>query len=276
MVTWSRPVGINMIDLVSLQLLALPLAGGLGIATIAGPLGAFVVWRKLSYFGDTLAHSALLGVALGVFADINLTLAMVLGGVLVSLSLWQLQKQRSLAADTLLGILSHSALALGLICVSLLANTRVNLFAYLFGDLLTVTRHDLLMIYLGGSLVLITLIRCWRPLLMTAVDEDLAQVEGVPVDKLRLLLMVLMAIVVALSMKLVGVLLITALLIIPAATARRLTRSPEAMAVLAAICGVFAVIGGLLMSLFWDVPAGPAVVVVAASLFAATLPWPQR
>ncbi|WP_018014909.1 zinc ABC transporter permease subunit ZnuB [Teredinibacter turnerae] len=260
-----------MIDLFTLQIIALPLIAGMGIAAIAGPLGSFVVWRRMSYFGDTLAHSALVGVALGVFAGINLTLAMVLGGVVVSLSLWQLQKQRSLAADTLLGILSHSSLALGLIGVSLLASAKVNLFSYLFGDLLTVNASDLLMIYLGGMICLALLVFFWRPLLMTAIDEDLAHVEGIAVEKLRLLLMVLMAVVIALSMKLVGVLLITALLIIPAATARRLTQSPEAMALLAASIGVIAVVGGLFASVVLDVPAGPGIVLCAAALFVLSL-----
>lgn len=265
------PAGTAMINLETLQLLAYPLIAGMGVAAIAGPLGAFVVWRKMAYFGDTLAHSALLGVALGFFAGVNLTLAMAIGGLIVSLSLWQLQKQQLLANDTLLGILSHSTLAAGLICVSLLSSARINLFGYLFGDLLTVTSADLIMIYSGGAICIAVLLRFWRALVMVAIDEDLARVEGFAVEKLRLLLMALMAVVVALSMKLVGVLLITALLIVPAAAARRLTRSPEAMAMTAAVVGMTAVFGGLLFSLFWDIPAGPAVVLFASAIFGVTL-----
>jgi len=260
-----------MIDFDLLSLISLPLLAGIGIALIAGPLGAFVVWRRMAYFGDTLAHSALLGVALGVIADWNLTVSMIFAGVLISLALWQLQGRARLASDTLLGILSHSALALGLICVSLLSASRINLFGYLFGDLLTVGIQDIAVIYLVGTACLATLGYFWRPLVMAAIDEDLARVEGYSVEKLRLLLMVLMATVVALSMKLVGVLLITALLIIPAAAARRLTRSPEAMAIIAALVGVLSVIGGILTSVLLDLPAGPSVVLVAALFFMGSL-----
>lgn len=258
-----------MIDL--LDILLLPLAAGCAIALIAGPLGSFVVWQRMAYFGDTLAHSALLGVALGVFAGWNLTVSMMLAGVLLGLALWQLQTRASLAADTLLGILSHSSLALGLIGVSLLAGNRMNLFSYLFGDLLTVTGNDLLTIVLVGSLCIALLMFFWRALVMCAVDQDLAKVEGLPVEKLRLLLVVLIATVVALSMKLVGALLITALLIIPAAAARRLTHSPEAMAVTAALLGVASVICGIAASVIFDLPAGPAVVLMATVLFLTTL-----
>ncbi|WP_075184725.1 iron chelate uptake ABC transporter family permease subunit [Teredinibacter haidensis] len=265
-----------MIDFDLLSLLALPLLGGIGIALIAGPLGAFVVWRRMAYFGDTLAHSALLGVALGVMADVNLTLAMLFAGAVISLALWKLQSRASLASDTLLGILSHSSLALGLICVSLLSSNRINLFGYLFGDLLTVGIKDLLVIYLAGAACLGILFAFWRPLVMSAVDEDLARVEGYAIEKLRLLLMLLMATVVALSMKLVGVLLITALLIIPAAASRRLTRSPEAMAIGAAVIGVFSVIGGMLASVVLDLPAGPAIVLSATFVFLGCLGVKQR
>jgi len=258
-----------MIDL--LNILLLPLMAGCAIALIAGPLGSFVVWQRMAYFGDTLAHSALLGVALGVFAGWNLTLSMMLAGVLLGFALWQLQARASLASDTLLGILSHSSLALGLVGVSLLAGSRLNLFSYLFGDLLTVTTLDLLTIVAVGSVCILLLVIYWRPLVMCAVDQDLAKVEGLPVERLRLLLVVLIATVVALSMKLVGALLITALLIIPAAAARRLTHSPEAMAVTAALFGVISVLSGIAVSVVINLPAGPAVVLMAALLFFSTL-----
>jgi len=256
-----------MINMDVLSLLLLPLLAGLGIAAIAGPLGAFVVWRRMAYFGDTLAHSALLGVALGVLADWNISIAMIFAGVLISIALWRLQKGIILATDTLLGILSHSALALGLICISLLSNNRINLFAYLFGDLLTVTIEDVALVFVCGGACLMLLLIFWRQLVMIAIDEDLSRVEGLAVDKLKLLLMILMATVVALSMKLVGVLLITALLIIPAATSRRLTHSPEAMAMVATVVAVMSVIGGLLVSTILDLPAGPAIVLCSSLLF---------
>lgn len=241
--------------------------GGMGVAAVAGPLGAFVVWRRMAYFGDTLAHSALLGVALGFLFDINLNLAVVVLCVGLALILVTLQKKHIIATDTLLGILAHSSLSLGLVAVSFLDNVRIDLMAYLFGDLLAISTQDLYWIYGGGALVLILLSVFWKPLLAMTVNEELAKVEGYPVEAIRLLLMLLVALVIAVAMKIVGVLLITSLMIIPAATARRLSNSPVQMASMASLIGCLAVCGGLWASYQWDTPTGPSVVVCAAFLF---------
>lgn len=243
---------------------------------VAGPLGAFVVWRRLAYFGDTLAHSALLGAALGVMLEIHPLLAVAATSLALAGALVALQTQPQLASDTLLGILSHGTLALGLVCAGLVADTRIDLWGLLFGDLLTATRTDLMAIYAVAIAVLLMLWVFWRPLVFATLDETLAQVEGVPTARLRLLLMGLIALVVALAMKVVGVLLITALLIIPAATSRRFSRSPEAMAVGAALLGMIAVIGGLSFSYWVDTPAGPSIVLTASLMFAASLALPAR
>lgn len=243
------------------------LIAGFGVALVAGPLGCFAVWRRMAYFGDTLAHSALVGVALGLLFDINITVAIVCCCLFLALILVQLQKQRSLASDTLLGILSHSALALGLVSVHLFADARIDLFAYLFGDLLTTTPRDIATILAVAIAVLAVIIVLWRRLLAMTIDEDLARVEGEPVAALRTLLMLLMALVIAIAMKVVGVLLITALLIIPAAASRRLTATPEAMAVVASMLGCMAVAGGLGISWWYDAPAGPAIVLASAATF---------
>ena len=238
------------------------LAGGL-VALVAGPLGAFVVWRRMAYFGDTVSHSALLGVGLGFLLGLNLNLMVTLVCVAVAVLLVLLQRNQELAADTLLGILAHSALSLGLVAVAFIEGLRVDLMAYLFGDILAVTRSDLLAIALGGVLALVLLVLLWRPLLAITVHEELAQVEGVPVFAVRLGLMLLVALVIAAAMQVVGVLLITALMIIPAATARRFATTPEQMAIFAAGLGVLAVAGGLWGSLTYDTPTGPSIVVAA-------------
>ncbi|MEH6823306.1 MAG: zinc ABC transporter permease subunit ZnuB [Motiliproteus sp.] len=254
------------------------LLGGVGVAIIAGPLGAFVVWRRMAYFGDTLAHAALLGISLGILVDIDLNLAVIVCCVLLSLLLVSLQRRRIIATDTLLGIMAHSTLSLGLVTLSFLPEVRVDLMGYLFGDLLAVSQNDLLWIYAGGILVLGLLIKLWNPLLAITIDEELAQVEGVPVAQVRLALMLLVGIVIAVAMKIIGVLLITSLLIIPAAASRRLSDTPEKMAVLASVIGVTAVCLGLSASYFWDTPAGPSVVVCAAVLFLLIhiVPLPSR
>ena len=248
------------------EFLLFALLGGLGVATIAGPLGSFVVWRRMAYFGDTLAHSALLGVAAGFLLDVNLNLAVVFCCVALALILVAMQRQRLIATDTLLGIMAHSALSLGLVAVAIL-EIRVDLLSYLFGDLLAVSRQDLYWIYGGGAVVLIILKLLWEPLLAITINEDLAHVEGVNVPLVRLVLMLLIAVVIASAMKIVGLLLITSLLIIPAATARRFAKTPEHMAIGASFFGCCAIAGGLALSWHYDTPAGPSVVVTAMGLF---------
>jgi len=243
------------------------LFGGLGVALVAGPFGSFVVWRRLAYFGDTLAHAALLGVACALLFDLAPTLGVLLVCLTLALLLFLLQKKRRLAGDTLLGILSHSALALGLVVLSRMETVRVDLMGYLFGDILAISRADLGWIYGGGAVALAGLFLLWRPLLAITADEDLARVEGVRVDLVQASYLLLMALVVAIMMKIVGLILVTALFIIPAAAARQLARTPEGMALLAALVGILAVGGGIGSSLAWDTPAGPSVVLAATLLF---------
>lgn len=252
------------------------LLGGLGVAAVAGALGCFVVWRRMAYFGDALAHSALLGVALGILLNVELSAGVIVVCVLLALILVALQRLRLLASDTLLGILAHSALALGLVAAAFIAPMRFDLLSYLFGDILAVTVTDLYWIYGGGMVVLAVLAVIWRPLLAITVDEELAQVDGVPVVAVRLAFMLLIAVVIAIALKIVGVLLITSLMIIPAATARRLARTPEQMAVYAGLIGCLAVAGGLAGSLAWDTPSGPSVVVAAALIFTLSALAPRR
>lgn len=256
--------------------LLLALLAGLAVALVAGPLGSFAVWRRMAYFGDTLAHSALLGITFGLLLDINLNLAVALGCLLLALILVALQQNRFLATDTLLGILSHSTLALGLVCVSFFSENRIDLMAYLFGDILAVAEAEVISIWVISFLVVALLVWLWRPLLAMTVHEDLARIEGVPVTAVRTTLMLLMALVIAMAMKVVGVLLITALLIIPAAASRRLTHTPEQMAISASILGGLAVTLGLAASYYWDTPAGPSIVLSATLLFGISLLKPQQ
>jgi len=252
------------------------LAGGIGVALVAGPFGSFVVWRRLAYFGDTLAHSALLGVVLGFLLHLNLTLGILAVCQSLALLLFLLQRQKHLASDTLLGILAHGALSLGLVLLAFVETLRVDLFSYLFGDILAIGRTDLLWIYGGGAFALAALALIWRPLLAITVHEDLARVEGVPVEAVNWGFMALMALAIALLMKVVGLLLVTALFIVPAATARRFVASPEGMALGAAGCGMLAVVAGLAASYRWDTPAGPSIVVAAVLFFFLSSLLPRR
>lgn len=243
------------------------LIAGIGVALVAGPLGCFIVWRRLAYYGDTLAHAALLGVALAFLMDVSIIASVFAICLLVSLALLALQRRQLVASDTLLGLLSHSSLAVGLVVLAFMSWVRVDLMGLLFGDILSVSKLDITIIYGGGLTVLIALAFVWRPLLAATVNSEIAEAEGMQTGRTDLLFMVLMASVIAISMKVVGVLLVTALLIIPAATARRFCGSPEQMAIAAALIGVASVIGGLFGSLAWDTPSGPSIVVMALVFF---------
>lgn len=247
------------------------LVAGVGLALTTGPLGCLIVWRRMAYFGDTMAHSALLGVALAFLFEINLTVGVFIAAMLVSMALLALQRRGALSTDALLGILSHATLAIGLVMVAFMTWVRVDLMGFLFGDILAVSRLDIALIYGGGALVLGLLAWLWRPLLAATVNEELARAEGMAPNRSRFVFMVTMALVIAIAMKIVGILLITALMIIPAAAARRFASTPEQMAVMASLIGALAVIAGLFGSLEFDTPSGPSIVVAALALFLLSL-----
>lgn len=243
------------------------LAGG-GVAIVGGVLGCFVVWRRMAYFSDSLAHSGLLGAALGGLYGINLNLTVLAVGAVFAVLLVLLRQQKRLATDTLLGILSHTALAAGICAISLLPPQTIDLHSFLFGDILTVHPDELYWLFIGGVLALLLLVGNWTNLVLAVAHEDIAQAEGINTARAHLVLVFLMTLAVALSIRIVGVLLITSLLIIPAAAARQITRSPEAMAVVAALIGVGAVVGGIGVSVWLDTPSGASIVLVAALFFA--------
>lgn len=243
---------------------------GLLLAAIAGPLGCFVVWGRMAYFGDTLAHSALLGIGLGFLFQLNPSVGVILVTSALALALTVLQGQRFIANDTLLGIMAHGTLALGLVLVSLMDHVRVDLLGLLFGDLLATSLSDVLWVTALAALIGIVLHRVWIPMLNIAVNQELAQAEGVKVGWIRLLFMLLLASTVAIGMKVVGALLMTAMLIIPAAAARKLASTPEQMALLASVIGMGSVLCGLLLSWLADTPAGPSIVLCSTLAFVLT------
>lgn len=250
-----------------IELLLPPLLVGLVLAAVAGPLGSFVVWGRMAYFGDTLAHSALLGIALGFLFQLNPTIAVIAVSSFIAIALTVLQGQRFIASDTLLGIMAHGTLSLGLVIVSLMQNVRVDLLGLLFGDLLATNYLDLIWVLGLGLVIAITLYFIWMPLINLTISRELAQAEGVPVGLIRLLFMLLLACTVAIGMKVVGALLITAMLIIPPAAARKLANTPESMAILSAAIGATSVVFGLGLSWFADTPAGPSIVLSAVIAF---------
>lgn len=242
---------------------------GLGVALAAAPLGCFVVWRRMAYFGDATAHAAILGVALALALSLPifagaLMMALVMGVAVTLLS------HRGMAVDTALGVLAHSSLAFGLVAVSFLTNVRIDLMSFLFGDILAVDRTDLAVIWAGAALVVGLLIWRWSALLLSTLNAELARAAGIDARREQLILTLALAVVVAVAIKVVGALLIAALLIIPAAAARPLADTPERMALVAAGIGAISALGGLWLAWELDTPAGPSIVCVAAGVFALT------
>ena len=243
-----------------------------GTACVAAPVGCIMLWRRMAYFGDTMAHSALLGIAIGAMLGIGLGFGVFGVAITVALALVGLERTGRLATDTLLGVLSHFTLALGLVVLALSQNAhRHDLMGFLFGDVLAVTAGDLAVIWGGGAICLAVLAAVWRGLVAATLHEDLARAEGIPVLRLRLLYVVMMAAIVAVGMKVVGLMLIVSLAIIPAAAARALSHTPERMAVAASAVGVASGVLGLFGSLWLDTPSGPSIVVSAMLLFLASL-----
>jgi zinc transport system permease protein len=239
---------------------------GLGVALAAGPLGCFVVWRRMAYFGDATAHAALLGVTLALAADLPVVAGVTVAALAMALTV-SAASGRTYAVDTMLGVASHGALALGLVALSFLAGVRVDLMGYLFGDILAVTRGDLAVIWGGAALVAALVAWRWNRLLLATLNTDLAAAAGVDARRERLALTLALALLVAVALKVVGALLITAMLIIPAAAARALARTPEAMAALAVAVGALGACAGLAASWRLDTPAGPSIVVAAVGAF---------
>lgn len=246
-------------------------AAGIGLALITGPLGCFIVWRRLSYFGDTIAHSALLGVVIAYALNFNIIIAVFAVSCFIALSLLYLQRRTNLPDDALLGLLAHSVLAIGLVLLGILSFIRIDLMGLLFGDILSVNVTDLLFVWIGGSIVLVVLILIWRPLFAGTVNLELAKAEGLNPDLANAIFTLLIASVIAISIKIVGILLITGLLIIPASASRNLSSTPIQMAIISSVIGVTCVVLGLQSSMIWNSPTGPTILAIALGVFIITL-----
>lgn len=260
--TMTMPRGAMLDDFMIRAALA-----GVGLALACAPLGCFVVWRRMAYYGDATAHAALLGVALSLALDLPLAPATLAVALAMATAISALSHRQ--AVDTMLGVLAHSALAVGLVAVSFLQGVRSDLSAWLFGDLLAVTRGDLAVIGAGAGAVVALIGWRWSRLLLSTLSPEMAAADGISPRVEQWVLNIALALVVAVGIRIVGALLISAMLILPAAAARPLSRSPEAMAATTAVIGVLASLGGLAGAWHLDTPTGPTIVCAAAMLFAA-------
>ena len=247
------------------------LIAGIGIALVTGPIGCFIIWRRLSFFGDTLSHSALLGVTIGFFFNINVAFSVFLISSAIALILLKLQKTTKLPGDALLGLLAHSSLAVGLVVISFLSSIRFDIMGLLFGDILAVNEIDLLIIWLGGALILLILKIIWKPLFASTVNNELAEAEGMNPERANAIFTILLAAIIAISIKIVGLLLITGMLIMPAAMSRNISNNPQQMVKLSIVGGLLSVLIGLFSSLQFNSPSGPSIITAALVLFSFTL-----
>jgi zinc transport system permease protein len=259
---------------VQLDFMSKALIAGIGVAIVAGPLGSIMVWRRMANFGDAMGHTTLLGVSIALLLHFNLYLGLFSICILTALMLTGLSRQKQLANETLLTICAQTILAFGLIFATFQTGVRIDLLGYLYGDILAIEETDLIWILAVNVLVWVLLFFSWRSILSSIIHEDLARVEGVPVNRVKWIFMILMAAVFSIAMKLLGALLITALLIIPASSARQISKTPESMVVFACLFGVLSVALGILLSSFWDFPTGPSIVAVSFGLFLLSLIFP--
>lgn len=237
------------------------LLGGIAVALAAGPLGSFIVWKKMAFFGDAVAHSSVLGVVIGMIIGINQSFSVAIFALCFALLITLMRRQNLLSSDTILGLAAHGTLAIGMILQAIMAPAKFNITSLLFGDILAISYQDIAIMYAGSLIIICGIASIWRPLLLATINEDLARVEGVNVTRISFLFTLMVALMVALSIKIVGVLMVSSLLIIPAATARMFSKTPERMAYLASAFGILAICVGIFSSLKFDAPAGPSVVV---------------
>jgi zinc transport system permease protein len=240
--------------------MTLALVGGLLITLISAPVGTFMLWRRMAYFGDALAHTTLLGLGIGIWLQLPIQLSLLVVTLIVAISITRIKQGSTLGTDTFIAIAAHSSLALGMLAIALLPAGRIDLMGYLFGDLLSLTDTDLLLLTAAAAIGITTLVYHWRGLVMNSLNPELAQLAGYHNAKLNLILAILIAVVVAISTKLVGALLMTALLITPAAIARRWSTTPQSMIIGAVIIGWIAIAAGLALSWHYDLPVSPAIV----------------
>jgi zinc transport system permease protein len=220
----------------------------------------------MAYFGEATAHAALLGIALSLALELPIFAGTLVAALLMAWVVTQLSG-RELASDTLLGVTAHAGLALGLVVASFLTGVRIDLMAYLFGDILAVTLSDLYIIWFGVIIGLALIYWRWSPMLISTLNEELAYSNDINPKREKLFLTLALAVTVAVSIKVVGLLLISALLIIPAAAARNISQTPETMAITTAIIGVISAVSGLQFSYFFNSPPGPSIVCVSLVCF---------
>ena len=247
------------------------IAAGLIMVSIAAPMGCLMVWQRLAFLSDTLGHAAVLGVGVGLMLQLVPIVGVLAVALLIVFSLSRVSNFNTALSETTLAIISHTGLAGGIILVGLLPARSVNLEAILFGDLLATSRTDLLELLATTLVLAVLLVRHWREFVALSVSREIAQAEGIAVRRVQFLMYAMIALLVAVMMKVMGVLLIAAMLVIPTSSARLFSSSPEQMVAISALYGLGALGGGIASSYHFDWQTGPAIVVSATALLLVSL-----
>lgn len=258
---------VGMSDLLSLSFMQNALAAAVMVSILCAVISFFVVLKRLSFIGAGISHSAFGGVSLGVLLKVNPTLAAVAFAVAAALAIGQISRRSEIHEDTAIGILFAAAMALGILLLSLSKSYTADLFGFLFGNILAVTRLDILIIALLSACVLLLVKLFFKELLFLSFDEEMAQVSGLPVAFLHLLLLGLMAVTIVVSIKIVGIILVSALLVIPGATGYRLTFNYKRMLLISVSVAVASSLMGLGASYYLDIPSGATIVLTATLIF---------
>jgi zinc transport system permease protein len=240
------------------------LIGGFGIAALAGLLGSFVLWKNMSYFGDALSHSALLGITIGILLNFNLTFSVIVIAAAFAFAFTHNSSRYS--SDTTLGVLSYSALSLAILLTSY-SKIKIDLIGYLFGDILAIDITDIYYLVLCAVVASSWIYYNWDRLILLALSEELLKADGVNTKRLKLGFSLILALFIAISFKIVGILLITAMLIIPSATSLIISRSPLQMVVFSIIIGCVSVVMGITAAIQFDFPTGPSIILSSLMCF---------
>lgn len=233
------------------------------ISLVTGALGSFMIWQRLSYLGDSLSHSSLLGIALALIFNISPSVSIMLIAIMFAILL-SLNFNKLYSADTILNIVTNVVLSSSLILMSFLPSGNNSIISSLFGDILMIDQSNIISISLTSVIVTLILIFRWRYWLMISINQDLATVEKVHVNFVRLEFLIILAIFIAISAQLIGILLIAAFLLIPAASARLISKTPMQMIIVATVFSVISGVSGLILSASFDLLTGPAIILIAA------------
>ena len=245
----------------------LAIISGIGIAFITGLLGCFVVWKKMAYFGESLGHSAVLGIGIGLLLGIGDNIAVLLVIITFSLIVTYLQNKEAFSNDLILAVLAHGLLSIGIILISINPDPNFNLHSFLFGDILTVSLNEIFLIFLSAIFIYLIILTNWKALLITIISKDLAKSQNINNFKIELLFTFTMALAVAISIKIIGALLITSMLIIPSSCAKQLVNNPKNMVIISIIISILSILIGILCSYYFDIPSGPAIILTSFSAF---------